>query len=143
MTRIVDCKTVRIFAYSSTREQSNNRFRTRLKTETMRALLAGDAHELRARKTLTPRFTDFFTDFEEKKTSVLQRFAIIAIHPILSKLVRNYMNRKNSLFSVQFTSTLFVFEFPQKRSHRLPITRTFKEIEKSSRYRELEANNRK
>ena len=78
-----------------------------------------------------------------KKTSVLQCFAIIAIHPILSKLVRNYMNRKNSLFSVQFTSTLFVFEFPQKRSHRLPITRTFTEIEKSSRYRELEENNRK
>ena len=34
----LDCKTVRIFAFSSTR----------------------------ARKTLTPRFTDFFTDFEKK-----------------------------------------------------------------------------
>ena len=33
---ILDCKTVRIFAYSS------------------------------ARNTLTPRFTDFFTDFEKK-----------------------------------------------------------------------------
>ena len=30
---IVDCKTVRIFAYSSTREQSNKRSGTRLKTE--------------------------------------------------------------------------------------------------------------
>ena len=30
----IDCKTVRIFAYSSTREQSNKRSRTRLKTET-------------------------------------------------------------------------------------------------------------
>ena len=29
----VDCKTVRIFAYSSTREQSNKRSGTRLKTE--------------------------------------------------------------------------------------------------------------
>ena len=29
----IDCKTVRIFAYSSTREQSNKRSRTRLKTE--------------------------------------------------------------------------------------------------------------
>ena len=29
----LDCKTVRIFAYSSTREQSNKRFGTRLKTE--------------------------------------------------------------------------------------------------------------
>ena len=29
----VDCKTVRIFAYSSTRERSNKRSGTRLKTE--------------------------------------------------------------------------------------------------------------
>ena len=29
----VDCKTVRIFAYSSTREQSNKRSATKLKTE--------------------------------------------------------------------------------------------------------------
>ena len=43
----VDCKTVRIFVYSSTREQSNKRFGTRLKTH-------------------TPLFTDFFTDFEKK-----------------------------------------------------------------------------
>ena len=32
-TLCLDCKTVRIFAYSSTREQSNKRSRTRLKTE--------------------------------------------------------------------------------------------------------------
>ena len=31
--RFLDCKTVRIFAYSSTREQSNKRSGTRLKTE--------------------------------------------------------------------------------------------------------------
>ena len=37
----IDCKTVRIFAYSSTREQSNKR-------------------------SLAPRLTDFFTDFEKK-----------------------------------------------------------------------------
>ena len=30
------------------------------------ALRAGKARALRARKTLTPRFTDFFTDFEKK-----------------------------------------------------------------------------
>ena len=48
----VDCKTVRIFAYSSTREQSNKRSGKKLKTERL--------------KTLTPRFTDFFTDFEKK-----------------------------------------------------------------------------
>ena len=33
----------------------------RLKTESM-----CEARALRARKTLTPRFTDFFTDFEKK-----------------------------------------------------------------------------
>ena len=31
-----------------------------------------EASTLRARKTLTQRFTDFFTDFEEKKPTVLQ-----------------------------------------------------------------------
>ena len=30
---VIDCKTVRIFAYSSTREQSNKRSATKLKTE--------------------------------------------------------------------------------------------------------------
>ena len=35
------------------------------------ALRACEARALRARKTLTPRFTDFFTDFEKKPT-VLQ-----------------------------------------------------------------------
>ena len=33
VSRSVDCKTVRIFAYSSTREQSNKRSGMRLKTE--------------------------------------------------------------------------------------------------------------
>ena len=47
----IDCKTVRIFAYSSKREQSNERSGTRLKTES---------------ETLTPRFTDLLTDFEKK-----------------------------------------------------------------------------
>ena len=60
--RKLDCKTVRIFAYSSTREQSNKRSGMRLKT----ALRACEARALGARKTLTPRFTDFFTDFEKK-----------------------------------------------------------------------------
>ena len=71
---ILDCKTVRIFAYSSTREQSNKRSGTRLKTESK----AGEteARALRARKTLTPRFADFFTDFEKKPT-VLQSKLIL------------------------------------------------------------------
>ena len=73
----VDCKTVRIFAYSSTREQSNKMSGMRLKTESetgerrffilaSHALRACEARALRARKTLTPRFTEFFTDFEKK-----------------------------------------------------------------------------
>ena len=68
------CKTDRIFAYSSTREQSDKRSGTRLKTES-------ETGERRAKNTLiffscltrrktlyTLRFTDFFTDFEKKKT---------------------------------------------------------------------------
>ena len=35
-------------------------------------LRACEAPALRARTTLTPRFTDFFTDFEKKKPTVLQ-----------------------------------------------------------------------
>jgi len=68
----LDCKTVRSFAYSRTCEQSNKRSGTRLKTESETgvlragALWACEARALRAHKTLTPRFTDFFTDFEKK-----------------------------------------------------------------------------
>ena len=63
----VDCKTVRISVHSSTREQSNKRSGTRLKTESE----TGQRHfflspygrvrpvALRARKTLTSRVTDF------------------------------------------------------------------------------------
>ena len=63
----LDCKTVRIFAYSSTREQLNKRCGTRLKTESeTTGLRACEARAVRAHKSLTPRVTDFFTDFEEK-----------------------------------------------------------------------------
>ena len=65
-SKFIDCKTVHIFAYSSTREQSNKRSGTKLKTESETAIRACEARALRARKTLTPRFTDFFTDFEKK-----------------------------------------------------------------------------
>ena len=71
----VDCKTVRIFAYSSTHEQSNKRSGTRLKTESetreRRFFFLSPhtpARALRAYKTLSPRFTDFFTDFEKNPT---------------------------------------------------------------------------
>ena len=47
IVELLDCKTVRIFAYSSTNEQSNKR-------------------------SLAPRFTDFFTNFEKTKPTVLQ-----------------------------------------------------------------------
>ena len=68
---VVNCKTVRIFAYSSTREQSNKRSGTKLKTESE----TGEGRFFllpHTRKTLTPRFTDFFTDFEKKNPTVLQ-----------------------------------------------------------------------
>ena len=50
------------------REQLNKSSETRLKTESETGFFsrACEARELRARKTLTSRFTDFFTDFEKK-----------------------------------------------------------------------------
>ena len=75
----VDCKTVCICAYSSRREQSNERSGTRLKTENETGeRLSPHTPSGRVRlarfalKTRTPRFTDFFTDFEKKKPTVLQ-----------------------------------------------------------------------
>ena len=53
-----------VFKYA-TREQSNKRSRTRLKTKS-ETWGACEASALRARETLTARFTDFFTDFEKK-----------------------------------------------------------------------------
>ena len=45
----------------------------RLKTESeIGVLRACEARALRAHKTLTPRFTDFFSDYEKKKPTVLQ-----------------------------------------------------------------------
>ena len=58
--RLLDCKTVRIFAYSSTREQSNKRSRARLKTES-------ETGERRFLSTDYAKLTDF-----EKKLTILQ-----------------------------------------------------------------------
>ena len=76
--QLLTAKTIRIFAHSSTREQSNKRSGTRLKTESE----TGEA------KTLTPRFTDFITDFEKKKPSVLQ--SKTALIPFLPGTVQLY-----------------------------------------------------
>ena len=59
----LDCKTVRIFAYSSTRKQSNKRSGTRLKTES-------ETGETRYKYVFflsrAPRFADFFNDLGKK-----------------------------------------------------------------------------
>ena len=52
----VDCRTVRIFAYSSTREQSNKRSGARLKTESM----PGERHAMRACETRALRTYEAF-----------------------------------------------------------------------------------
>ena len=66
---MIDCKTVRIFVHSSTREQSNERSGTRLKTVSengrdAKSFFSLASRACETRKTLTPRFTDFFTDFD-------------------------------------------------------------------------------
>ena len=68
----LDWKTVGIFAYSSTLEQSKKRSGTRLKTESETGERCKSMPNGRVRlalcthKTLMPRFTHFFTDFEKK-----------------------------------------------------------------------------
>ena len=63
----LDGKTVRIFAYSRTREQSNERSGTKLKTESSPHRPYGRVRLARlALKTLKLRLTDSFTDFEKK-----------------------------------------------------------------------------
>ena len=54
-----------VFKYARAVKQKvcNEAENRELKTESVRAC---EARALRARKTLTPRFTDFFTDFEKK-----------------------------------------------------------------------------
>ena len=52
IVELLDCKTVRNSAFSSTREQSNKR-------------------------SLTPRFTDFFTDFEKTKTDCFAVYWVV------------------------------------------------------------------
>ena len=64
-------RTVRIFSVSpQSRSLSSASFQTfgltALASHALRAC------EARARKTLTPRFTEFFSDFEKKKTTVWQ-----------------------------------------------------------------------
>ena len=54
--------------FLSTRERSGTRLKTESETwgETLSPHRACEARALRARETLTARFTDFFTDFEKK-----------------------------------------------------------------------------
>jgi len=120
----VDCKTVRIFAYSSTGEQSNKRSGTRLKTErgwgeTLKirffslasyALRACEARPLRARKTLTPRFTDFFTGFE-KKTDC---FAVYKTRNIAIQLVLPQCCKTSCTFLVTRFSAPLLAPLPSK-----------------------------
>ena len=81
-----------------TREQSNKRSGTRLITESETGESPCEARPLRARKTLTPRFTDFFTDFEKKT----DRFAVCWWRLVLSS--RN--NWQKNLLTLAVRSAL-------------------------------------
>ena len=90
LPRLLDFKTVRIFAYSSKREQSNKKVWNEAENgewdcgETLRRFFFLSPHtpygHVRlarfALETLTPRFTDFFTDFV-KKTDCFAVYSVI------------------------------------------------------------------
>ena len=65
---LLDCKTVRIFAYSSTREAA--------RAVKQKVWNEAENRERDWGEILTPRFTDFFTDFE-KKTDCFAVYLII------------------------------------------------------------------
>ena len=72
----IDCKTVRTFAYSSTREQSNKRYGARRETESE----TGESREfgdwaLRAREALTPLLRYIKPILRKKNSTVLQSIA--------------------------------------------------------------------
>ena len=62
----VDCKTVRIFCVFKYARAVKQKVWNEAENREQNALRVCEARALRARKTLTPRFTDFFTDFEKK-----------------------------------------------------------------------------
>ena len=101
---VVDCKTVRTFAYSCTREQSKvwnepeNRERDRGERE---------RRACEARATLTPRFSDFFTDFKKKKPTVLQYITLVPAFAIkLVSFLPDVAERERKAFSKMFRCSL-------------------------------------
>ena len=57
---------------------------------------ACEAPALRARKTLTPRFTDFFTDFEKKNGGCFAVFCVLSVSTqIVSSLLRIWVRVLN------------------------------------------------
>ena len=64
--KLQTAKSVGIFAYSSTREHSNKKVWNEAENRERDWGETREARALCARKTLTPRFTDFFTDFAKK-----------------------------------------------------------------------------
>ena len=86
-----DCKTVRIFAYSSTREQSNKRFGTRVKTDS-------ETGERRSTTFLNPLVWTNSLQYMEKRRSVF----FLSPHTLLRHTlpISLLILRKNDCFAV-------------------------------------------
>ena len=80
VSRSIDCKTVRIFAYSSTREQSNKRSGTRVKTESKSVSLS-PALASHRRPISLPILR------RKKKTTVLRSSRSINLHKNLHLII--------------------------------------------------------
>ena len=89
---MIYCRTVRIFAYSSTREQPNKRSAARLKTESETG------------ETLKLRFTDF-----EKKTTVLQSDKVKELpYRKLSRSFRERRRKEDEDFETKLNARLAI-----------------------------------
>ena len=97
---LLDCETVRMYARAVKQKvwnEAENRERNwgetlkiRL-TQASHARMACEARALRARKTLTPRVTDFFTDFGKKRT-------VLQSKPCLRQKISLPILRQETLF---------------------------------------------
>ena len=82
---------------------SSQRSGTSLKTESE----TGERPACEARATLTPRFSDFFTDFKKKKPTVLQYITLVPAFAIkLVSFLPDVAERERKAFSKMFRCSL-------------------------------------
>ena len=96
-----------------------------------------EARALRARKTLTPRFTDFFTDFEKKKPTVLQSSFTLDLWQTTSASTTRQWEIQKQRFGRQYTVFFPDFLSTQNRVRVIEGEFIWKDLRGNKNYFEL------